>query len=151
VNEFNRGTNVPFDLPAGVLQTVAVVSPTPGIYNVEATAAWFANVGTLACNLAAYKSGASKYLDTSGYATSGNTLTVDGAMVISSGSVIRERCVANGSGTVWPTITAVQVTHATGTVTAGPLSHQTQRLRHQFVNPLKRVPRPRVLKTRTTT
>jgi hypothetical protein len=75
-----------------------------------------------------------------------------GALVVNPGSVIEQACDASVGGTVLsPTITAVQVTHSTGTLTAGPLTHSAKRLSHQFVNPLKKVPVPRVSKTRTTT
>jgi hypothetical protein len=73
----------------------------------------------------------------------------NGALVVNPGSVIEQTCFASVGGNIdSPTITAVEVTHATGTLTAGPLSHSAGRLRHQFVNPLKRVPLPKVPKAR---
>jgi hypothetical protein len=102
---------------------IATLSPGLGVFNVEATAGDFGSP-RLFCD-AMVMSRSSRAADPSAvhHATKSNTVTVQGAMSLRyDSSVIDLKCggaFSSRTQASLPTITAVRVTTATGTITAG--------------------------------
>jgi collagen type I alpha len=116
---------------------VATVTPVPGIYNVVATATMNSHGDRVGCHVAAVSShGTARSSTPVGYARGSTTTAETGAVSVRAGGVIVEICAGTslegGSffpGTVHaPTLTAIAVTHASGTITAGPLRAGTDRM-----------------------
>jgi hypothetical protein len=113
---------------------VATVTPVPGIYNVVATATMDSHGDRVGCHVATGSShGVARSSTPVGYARGGTTTAETGAVSVRTGGVIVEICGGTSleggeffPGTVRdPTLTAIAVTHASGTVTAGPLRSGT--------------------------
>jgi hypothetical protein len=177
VNEYNyEGTHSVPLTPNGIT-VVAQMAPAVGFYNVVATGTlrveglsavrtaegvlcWASVRSSLGAFTSSTPFARADVLTGPGLQNVGTaTLTNTGAVSIgrSGASVIEEVCDYLGSpagpraSILSPAITAVQVTHTSGTINHGTLKHSTERLRNQFVNPLRRVPLPSVSKTGTTT
>jgi hypothetical protein len=105
---------------------VATVSPTPGIYNVTATAT--GSNGSISCRLQTQSSsghGSVFNFTVSGHATESNNTLETGAIKVDSGSLIEESCRgASGTHVIHRDLTAVQVASAQPSA-SGPLGHKS--------------------------
>jgi hypothetical protein len=175
VNEYNYEGTHSVPLAANGFTVVAEMAPAVGFYNVVATATlrneglsgvrtdagvlcWTTVRSSLGASASVTPIGRADVLTGPGLVAVGTaTVTNTGAVSIgrAGASVIEEVCYWPASpvhprvSMLSPAITAVQVTHATGTINHGPLGHSAKRLRHQFVNPSKRAPLPTVPETRS--
>jgi hypothetical protein len=115
---------------------VATVTPVSGIYNVTATGTLDSHGDIMRCYVAAVSSrGASTSKTPLGDAQGSATTAETGAVSVRPGSVIAEICggVSLEGGEFFPatmhdaTLTAIAVTHASGTVNLGPLRSATHK------------------------
>jgi hypothetical protein len=115
---------------------VATVTPVAGFYNVTATGTLDSHGDIMRCSVAAMSSrGAFKSKTPLGDAEGGATTAETGVVSVRTGSAIVEICggVSLEGGEFFPatmhnpTLTAIGVTHASGTVNLGPLRSATHK------------------------